>query len=87
MVTPNLFSPRRYLPMNDPRAVRWHRKMLFVSGTAGHLIVRAGLGGLLATPAARVLLSMMTPRYVVIGTAVEDHSPPGARLQESQASA
>lgn len=76
LVTPNLTRPRRYLPMDNPLAIRWHLRTLFVAGTPRARLLRASLSGVLATPAAGAVLGLATMRYIVIGTSAHDHSAP-----------
>ena len=76
IVTPDLALPRRYLPMDHPPAVRWHLRTLFVAATPLARVVRACLSGLLATPVAERVVSVVTPRYIVIGSTTELESAP-----------
>lgn len=76
IVTPTLERPRRYLPIDCPRAIRWHLRALFVAGTPVTRTARACLSAVLATPIAAAVLRLVAIRYIVIGTTNEDHSAP-----------
>ena len=43
IVTPDLAGPRRYLPLDNVRAIRWHLRALFVAGTPIMRAIRASL--------------------------------------------
>ena len=76
IVTPDLVEPRRYLPMDQARAIRWHLQALFVAGTPVTRAARACLSAILATPIAGAVIRLVTMRYVVIGRTAEDTSSP-----------
>ena len=76
IVTPDLNEPRRYLPMDQARAIRWHLRALFVAGTPVTRAARACLSAVLATPIAGAVVRLVTSRYVVIGTTAKDSSSP-----------
>jgi hypothetical protein len=76
IVTPDLADPRRYLPMDQARAIRWHLQALFVAATPATRAARACLSAVLATPIAGAVIRLVTLRYVVIGTTAKDSSSP-----------
>jgi hypothetical protein len=76
IVTPTFDRPRRYLPVDHPRAIRWHLRALFVAGTPVTRTARACLAAVLATPIAATVLRLVTIRYIVVATTVQDRSAP-----------
>jgi hypothetical protein len=76
IVTPNLVEPRRYLPMDHTRALRWHLRTLFVAGTPITRAARTCLHTVLATPIATAVLKLVAVRYIVIGTTGANRSAP-----------
>jgi len=74
VAAPDFEGPRRYLPLEHARALRWYLRVLFIPGTP---LARAGssaLSALLSTPVAGSLLRMTMPRYIVIATKQEGAS-------------
>jgi hypothetical protein len=76
IVTPDLVEPRRYLPMDQARAIRWHLRALFVAGTPATRAARACLSAVLATPIAGAVIRLVTMRYVIIGRMAKDSASP-----------
>jgi Phosphotransferase enzyme family len=76
IVTPTLERPRRYLPIDHPRAIRWHLRALFVASTPFTRTARICLAAVLATPIAGAVLRLVMVRYIVVGTMDEDRSAP-----------
>lgn len=76
IVTPDLVDPRRYLPMDHARAIRWHLRALFVAGTPATRAARACLSAVLSTPIAGAVIRLVTSRYIVIGRTATDSSSP-----------
>ncbi|MEP7112654.1 MAG: hypothetical protein ABI862_05275 [Ilumatobacteraceae bacterium] len=76
LVTPDLDRPSRYLPIDHPRAIRWHLRSLFIAGTPITRAVQCCLSAVLATPLAGVALRLVSVRYMVIATQADDQSSP-----------
>ena len=76
LVTPDFDAARRYLPMDDRRAIRWHLRTLFMAPTPMTRAVQVVASAALATPAASAVVSIMARRYVVVGVASHEQPSP-----------
>ena len=74
IVAPDFERPRRYLPMEHRRALRWYLRTLFIPGSAPTRLGSRAVSLVLATPATP-LVKAMAQRYIMIATSRSDEAP------------
>jgi hypothetical protein len=72
LVSPNFATPRRYIPIDDGAALRWHLRTLFVAASSTGRAARTALLVLSRVPGFRRLAGTLAPRLLVIGRQADD---------------
>ena len=74
IVSPNFESPRRFVPIEDGAALRWHMRTLFVAASPAARVARIALLSLSRMPAFRRVAGAWAPRLLVIARRSADGS-------------
>lgn len=72
MVSPNFEAPRRFVPIDDAHAMRWHMRTLFVAASPASRAARLALVALSRTFAFRHIAGWVAPRYFVVARRLDD---------------